>query len=279
MDIRQPSAADKFYPAKPIVLKELIKNCFNHPIGPGKLPQKKIVSNNILGAVVPHAGYQYSGPVAANTYFEISNNVKPELIVIIGPNHWGLGSPVSIFSKGIWMTPLGKVEVDDEATELFVASSKNITTNNFAHSQDHCIEVQLPFLQYIFEDFKILPIILNSQDESTSLEIGRNLVRLSQKKDLLILASSDFTHYEPHKVAERKDRELINAIEDLDLSEFYNILERLNISACGYGAIATLMFTAKELGSKQVNLLKYATSGDITGDKSAVVGYASIIFK
>jgi AmmeMemoRadiSam system protein B len=207
LDIRQPSAANKFYPAEPIVLEELIKNCFKHPIGPGKLPLKELSSTKILGALVPHAGYQYSGPVAANSYYEFSNTNKPELVVIIGPNHWGIGDPVSIFSNGIWMTPLGKIEADTEAAELFAKLSTKCKINNFAHSQDHCIEVQLPFLQFIYrKEFKILPILLNSQDESTSIEISKNLVRLSEQKDILLLAS-DLTHYEPHEDAKRKDHE------------------------------------------------------------------------
>ncbi len=278
MDVRRPVVAGQFYPSTETELRSSIKECFNHPLGPGRLPPNTS-EEKVFGAVVPHAGYVYSGSVAANSYYALSSLAKPDLVVLLGPNHWGVGSSVSVFGEGVWETPLGDLVVDGEAAREFAGSSMIADLDNSAHRQDHCIEVQLPFLQCIFgSDFKILPIILALQDQTTMAEIGNAMAEVAEHRKALILASSDFTHYEPHRDAVAKDSELIDTILTLDVSDYYRVLERLNVSACGYGAIAAVMTAVKRLGAKKGRLLKYATSGDVTGDKSAVVGYSSIIF-
>ncbi len=279
MDVRRPVAAGQFYPLPATELKSSIEECFRHPLGPGRLPPSAPEKEKIYGAVVPHAGYMYSGPVAANAYYALSSLAKPDIVIISGPNHWGLGSSVSVFTEGIWETPIGGVDVDGEAAKELAKFSMIVDLDNSAHKQDHCLEVQLPFLQYIYgRGFKILPIIMALQDRSTSVEVGAAIAEVAERRKTLILSSSDFTHYEPHKDAVEKDSQLINAILSLDVPDYYKVLERLNVSACGYGAIASVMTAVKKLGAKEGRLLKYATSGDITGDKSAVVGYSSIIF-
>jgi AmmeMemoRadiSam system protein B len=154
--------------------------------------------------------------------------------------------------------------------------------DDYAHSRDHCLEVQLPFLQRIKQDFKIVPVVLVSQNRDIALDLGsaisQTIIEMDTLDSTLLLASSDFTHYEPNGEAHKKDAELIKTILSLDVNRFYTILERMNISACGYGAIATMMVAAKNLGATRGELLKYATSGDVTGDVSAVVGYSSIVF-
>jgi len=233
----------------------------------------------IYGAIVPHAGYDYSGLVASYTYKALSTQVKPDTVVLVGPNHWGIGSPLGVFPRGFWETPLGRVEVDEESANRIKDLSKLIDLDFLAHSRDHCLECQLPFLQYIYGDcFKILPIIMSIQDQETACELGIVLADLATKRNIFLLASSDFTHYEPQKEAVKKDSELINAINSLDVNQYYSVLEKLNVTACGYGAIATIMVSAKKMGAKEGRLLKYATSGDITNDKESVVGYSSIIF-
>jgi len=276
VNIRRPAVIGQFYPNSKSKLIDNIEECFTHDLGPGKIPP--ITKNEkIFGAIVPHAGYIYSGPIAANTFYAISSDT-PETVIILGPNHWGIGSPIAVAKQIFWETPLGKIEVDDDAADKLVNMSIIVDHDNFAHEKDHCLEVQLPFLQYIYREFKILPIIMSIQDQTTSIELGNTISEIAKEKKTQIIASSDFTHYETQIAASKKDSELIKAICELDVKKFYILLERNNISACGYGAIASVMTTVKKLGATKGLLLKYATSGDITGDKSAVVGYSSIIF-
>ncbi len=280
MDVRHPVVAGQFYPSSATELKSSLEECFKHPLGPGRFPpDTERKKEKIFGAVVPHAGYVYSGPVAAHAYYALSSAARPEVVVVAGPNHWGLGSSVAVFPEGVWETPLGGLEVDGESARKLVKSSDIADLDRVAHSEDHCLEVQLPFLQYIYGGgFKILPVILVLQDRLTAVEVGGAMAAVAEGRSALLLASSDFTHYEPHRDAVKKDSDLIKAIASLDVSEFYAVLERLNVSACGYGAIAAVMTAVKRLGAKEGRLLKYATSGDVTGDKSSVVGYASVIF-
>jgi AmmeMemoRadiSam system protein B len=199
-----------------------------------------------------------------------------------GPNHYGIGSWVAAMKDGTWETPLGDVQVNSQMAEEIGRRSPTLDFDDYAHSKDHCLEVQLPFLQYIKQDFKIVPVVLVSQNRDIAFDLGnaisQTIIEMDTLDSTLLLASSDLTHYEPNSEAHRKDGELIKAILALDVNRFYTILERLNISACGYGAIATMMVAAKNLGATRGELLKYATSGDVTGDISAVVGYSSIVF-
>jgi len=200
-------------------------------------------------------------------------------IVMIGPNHYGIGTGLATVRNGIWETPLGEVEVDSELASQIAENSGILDFDDLAHSRDHCLEVQLPFLQYIKKNqFKIVPIIMIMQDKVTASEIGESIASSTRNLNTLLIASSDFTHYEPNDEAHRKDGELIKAILTLDISNFYTTFERLNVSACGYGAIASIMTAAKSLGATKGELLRYATSGDVMGDINNVVGYASIIF-
>jgi len=278
MDVRRPAVMGQFYPDSTADLRSNIEECFLHSLGPGQFPPSS-EKEEILGAIVPHAGYIYSGPVAANAYYALSSSVIPETVIILGPNHWGIGSSVAVAHQSSWETPFGKLEVDSDAAKELVKFSMIADQDNSAHIQDHCLEVQLPFLQYIFGDgFKILPIIMAIQDKITSVELGNSIADVAKNRKTQILASSDFTHYEPYNNAVKKDSKLIDAILSLNISDYYGVLESLNVSACGYGAIATVMTAVKNLGAKEGRLLKYATSGDVAGDKSSVVGYSSIIF-
>src|SRR5574338_756757 len=276
MQVRTPAVAAMFYPKSSGELKSSIKNCFLHKYGPGKLPPS-IQDKKIIGVICPHAGYEYSGPIAANSYYAISSQ-KPELVIIIGPNHWGIGQNIATM-KGVWQTPLGDVEIDSEYVTEINKICKLIEIDSFSHTRDHCLEVQIPFLQEIFSHkFKILPLILIDQSYHTAIEVGKSIARISKIKNTIIIGSSDFTHYEPNEFAHKQDKSLIDTIVKLDVDKFYNILQEKQISACGYGAIASTMIACKELGATKGTLIKYATSGDIAGDKSSVVEYASIVF-
>ena len=277
---RAPAVAGVFYPSDADELNQLIELSFKERrFGPGDLPPSKELSRRrIYGIISPHAGYIYSGAVAANGYYETSS-MNFDRVVIIGPNHYGIGTGLATVRDGIWETPLGQVEIDTELASRISENSGILDFDDLAHSRDHCLEVQLPFLQYIKKNqFKLVPIIMIMQDKVTASEIGESIADSTRALNALLIASSDFTHYEPNSEAHRKDRELIEAILSLDISIFYTTLERLNVSACGYGAIASIMTAAKALGATKGELLRYATSGDIIGDTNNVVGYASIIF-
>lgn len=270
-----------FYPDNPRALRELVDQAFrNQRFGPGRAPPSAS-KRRIYGIISPHAGYAYSGAVAANGFYEASS-VDFQDVIIVGPNHYGIGSWVAAMKEGSWETPLGDVNVNSELAEEIAARSAALDFDDFAHSRDHCIEVQLPFLQCIKQDFRIVPIVLVSQRSDTAYDLGNAISGTIGEKvaldNTLLIASSDFTHYEPNSDAHRKDGELIKAILALDVNKYYAVLERLDVTACGYGAIATMMVAAKNLGAIRGELLKYATSGDVTGDTSAVVGYSSIVF-
>lgn len=280
MAVRIPAVAGQFYPALRDELIETIEYCFLHELGPRKKPPAKNADSKFLAFICPHAGYVYSGPIAAHSYYYASAISDVELFAIIGPNHWGLGSGVAVYSEGKWTTPLGEVEVDSEVVKELVSESEIIDIDDSAHIKEHSIEVQLPFIQYSFPNkkYKILPITMYLQDKETAKDVGKALAKIAKNKKTVLIASSDFTHYEPHDQAKTKDTRLIESIKKLNLNDFYFSLARLNVSACGYGPIASIIVASKELGVNEVRLLKYATSGDITGDKNAVVGYASIAF-
>ena len=280
------AVAGMFYPDNAREIRELIDQSFsNQRFGPGKVQSSTPSANNqhrkIYGIVSPHAGYIYSGAVAANGFYEVAS-VNFQDVIMVGPNHYGIGSWVAGMRDGIWETPLGEVQVNSQMADEIKRRSAALDIDDYAHSRDHCLEVQLPFLQYVKQDFKIVPVVLVSQNRDIALDLGNAISQTIMEMDALdstlLLASSDFTHYEPNSEAHKKDGELIKTILSLDVNRFYTILERMNISACGYGAIATMMVAAKNLGATRGELLKYATSGDVTGDVSAVVGYSSIVF-
>ncbi|WP_230740326.1 MEMO1 family protein [Methanooceanicella nereidis] len=260
--MRRPAVAGQFYPGNENDLRELIKKLAPEHT-PSKIPA--------LGVVAPHAGYIYSGRVAAEVYASIE---EAPTFVILGPNHYMYGSAVALSTQE-WMTPLGNVQVDEDFIDCLPIGI--IDKDELAHRSEHSIEVQIPFLQYFFKDFKIVPIALGLQDYDTIKELAGELVKAIEKYDerVVIIASSDFTHYEDVDVAHRKDRALIKTIEQLDVPAFYDELYRINASTCGYGPIGAMMMACRERGAKYGKLLRYATSGDVTGDRQ-VVGYAGI---
>ena len=275
MQIRTPAVAGMFYPEESDELKKSIHRMFLHKLGPGKIPPSD-VKKRIYGVICPHAGYMYSGPIAAQSFYSISSDAE-KLFVIIGPNHWGIGSNVATMKDGGWETPLGTVQIDSD-TAIEISKLANIDIDSFSHSREHSIEVQIPISQYMYTDFKIVPITLIDQNKETALKLGEAIAKVAQKKNIMIIGSSDFTHYEPNDFAHEQDKLLIETILKLDLDRFYAVLNEKNISACGYGAIASTIVACKNLGATKGELLKYATSGDVTGDMDSVVGYGSIIF-
>ena len=276
MQIRTPAVAGMFYPGEKNELKQSIKESFLHKFGPGKIPPSQI-KKKIYGIICPHAGYMYSGPIACQSFYAISADL-PELFIIVGPNHWGVGCNVATMKNSKWQTPLGEVEIDSETAEEISKIADVIDIDSFSHSREHSLEVQIPIIQEMSTNFKIVPIALIDQSKEVAVEVGTAMAEIAKKKKVMIIGSSDFTHYEPNEFAHEQDSALIEPILRLDVDEFYQVLQERNVTACGYGAIAATMIACKKMGATKGELLKYATSGDITGDTSSVVGYGSIIF-
>lgn len=263
--MRRAAVAGAFYERERDRLEKQLRDCFS-----GITREE---NENVLGAVVPHAGYMYSGSVAASVYAKLP---RADIFAIVGPNHQGIGSLVAV-SKDRWVTPLGEVEVDEAFVDALPKRIIDLDEN--AHKYEHSIEVQLPFLQFLFNrNFHFVPICIGLSDEDTVREVGEDLADTISKTDkkVVVIASSDFTHYEPDRIAREKDEYVIEAIKALDVAKFYNRVYERNSTACGIGPIAAMMHAAKKLGAKEGKLIKYATSGDVTGDMSGVVGYGGI---
>ena len=277
MEVRTPAVSGTFYPDDEKELKSLIHDCFMHSIGPGKMPTTDS-NQKIYGVICPHAGFVYSGPVACHSFYAISSSTS-NLAIMVGPNHYGIGQNVASMIDAGWKTPLGLVEVDSESALELREDLGIMEFDSFSHSKEHSIEVQVPMLQETFSrEMKILPISLINQEQKIATQVGMAIAKIAEKKDALLIGSSDFTHYEENGFAHRQDLALIEPILKLDVDEFYKVLYERKVTACGFGAIAATMIASKELGATEGKLLKYATSGDVSGDKSSVVGYASIIF-
>ncbi|ABK78232.1 dioxygenase [Cenarchaeum symbiosum A] len=272
MRTRTPAAAGKFYPAGADETRDTIRWCVNHPSGPGPDPPEL---DGVIGMICPHAGYRYSGPVACHGLLSI-RHTSPRLFVMAGPNHWGLGLGIAGIGACRWITPAGYVETDDAGSvEL---ERCGIKEDFFAHSKEHSLEVIVPMLQEFFGEFGILPILLSEQGEEQAAKVGGAMARAAKGRDSMLIGSSDLTHYESNAFAHEQDGALIEAILSMDTVKFYAVLRERKVSACGYGAIAATMAASIELGATKGTLLKYATSGDITGDEQSVVGYCSIVF-
>ena len=265
--MRDPAVSGFFYPDS----EEEIRKMFDTFLSEATTEEPV---EGIIGLVVPHAGYIYSGRTAMDAY-SLLRNEKRRKAIIIGPNHSGYPRNASIYMDDYWITPMGKARIMNEAGERLLMTSPVIIKDNQSHAQEHSIEVQIPFLQYIFEtEFSFLPIILGSQAMDVSRILSDSLIEMADES--IIIASSDFTHYEPQEKVISKDMELIKAIESLDIDLFYSTLTDRNVSACGYGAIATLMDITKRKGG-HIRLLSHSTSGDTSGDYASVVGYASMV--
>jgi AmmeMemoRadiSam system protein B len=274
--VRKPSVAGKFYADTPGELSEQIEWCYRHRLGPGTLPiVAKEGPRNIVSLVIPHAGYMCSGPIAAHAYKELAADGIVDTAIILSPNHTGYGPPVSIWARNAWVTPLGEMSVNEEVAQSLVGGI--VQADETAHLYEHSIEVQLPWLQHLYGKVRFVPITMMAQDIETAREVGKAIS--SYADSCIIIASTDFTHYEPHAIAVKKDRAVIEAIEALDEEELYRRLNNLNCTMCGYGPVAVAIVANKEVSAQKSSLLKYATSGDVLGDYSSVVGYASMVIK
>lgn len=265
--LRNPVVAGQFYPSSAEALKKQI----------GRFLAGTAQKQEVIACMMPHAGYVYSGPVAAAV---ASGIAIPDTVILLGPNHTGYGKQFSIMLEGTWRTPFGDLEIDTELARSILARSKHLEEDSRAHEFEHSLEVELPILQYFRNDFSIVPIAIMSEDEAVLCNIGDEIASVirerKEKKSTLIVASSDMTHYEPQAAAEGKDKEAIGAILELDEQKLTRNVRRLGITMCGYAPVVIMLRAAKALGAKHAKLVKYQTSGDVSGDYDNVVGYAGI---
>jgi AmmeMemoRadiSam system protein B len=232
-----------------------------------------------VGLICPHAGYMYSGPVAAHAFYNLAQDGKPDTVVLLGPNHTGYGGALSIMREGTWQTPLGNIEIDTKLADSIIHETNILDIDDVAHRYEHSLEVQLPFLQYLYGNtYKIVPICFLMQDYDSAVEIGRALTEALDTTNTVVIASSDMTHYESAKSAATKDNAALKEVTALNAKGFYDTVEAKNITACGYAPITALITYAVGVNAK-AELLAYHNSGDITGDPSSVVGYAAVSFK
>jgi predicted class III extradiol MEMO1 family dioxygenase len=286
--VRHPAVAGQFYKGSPESLRKQVREF----IVPGAAKIKA------LGIVAPHAGLIYSGSVAGAVYSRIE---LPDTFVLIGPNHTGLGSPVSLMARGQWETPLGLVEIDEALAAAILSKSARIHEDSLAHLREHSLEVQLPFIQNFKQEIKIVPIQMldtrletckevgravaeaireRSQESgvrSRKLELEKHLIKKMNSELPLIVASSDMSHYEPAAVAKEKDFKAIQQILDLDPEGLYRVVREYGITMCGYGPATAMLVACKLLGASRAELIKYTNSGDVSGDYEQVVGYAGIV--
>ena len=264
--VRTPAVAGRFYPAnREQLLQELDRflTLDPHPV-------------RALGRIAPHAGYVYSGSIAGAVYSHI---VVPRVAVVLCPNHTGLGPPLSIMSTGEWQTPLGSVPVELALAAKLKAQMPELEEDQDAHRVEHAIEVQLPFLQVRQSFLSFVPIALGTSrfDVLEALGIALAEVCAREEKPPLMVASSDMNHYESDVITRQKDQFAIERILALDARGLHDVVMKEDISMCGFGPAIVMITAAKRLGATQAELVEYATSGDVSGDRDAVVGYAGIV--
>lgn len=270
--MREPAVAGQFYADNQRELSQELKFAFSQ----SGMPKACKNENKILTAVAPHAGYAYSGMAAAYAYKALAEDRKPKNIIIIGPNHTGTGAPVAIYPEGEWRTPMGSVRINNKISEKL--SKGPLMLDERAHEYEHSAEVQIPLLQYVYNhEFSIVPICAMDQSLELMQELGGMLAKVLNPKTDIVIASTDFSHYVPQEQAYENDMRAISEIKNLDAEALYDTLEEYDISMCGPGGVVAAMTYAKLNGAKGAELLKYMTSGDTTGDKSAVVGYGSLV--
>ncbi|MDA8065584.1 MAG: AmmeMemoRadiSam system protein B [Thermaerobacter sp.] len=270
--VRQPAVAGAFYPSDPDELRQTIRGLFAHRLGPGR---EAIPLPGLLGLVVPHAGYAYSGPVAAHAYAVLAG-AHPQVAVLLGPNHRGWGPPVSLWDGGAWDTPLGSFPVDYAVVEAILAAGQEVQPDRLAHVAEHSLEVQLPFLRQVCGGVPIVAISVREMSHATARKVGQAVAAALGERRGVVIASSDFTHYEPQRVAQAKDELALAAISRLDAAGLEQVVAREEISMCGPGPVMAMLEACLALGATRAVRLAHATSGDVTGDMGAVVGYAAV---
>lgn len=266
--IRHPAVAGRFYPDDPNALLADVRTYLSPP-------EKTIPA---IGCVVPHAGYMYSGHVAGAVFARLN---IPRRCLVLCPNHTGMGQPLAIMSAGAWETPLGRVPIDSPLAGALKQSFPLLTEDPDAHRAEHAAEVELPFLQVRSPNFTFVPIALGTGKFDVLHNLGQAIAAVvkAEAEPVLIIASSDMNHYESDKITRVKDHKAIDRILALDARGLFDVVMNADISMCGFGPTVTMLTAAKCLGAGAAELIKYATSGDISGDREMVVGYAGVLVR
>jgi len=268
--LRHPAVAGRFYPRDPDDLRTEAQGYLSQAISTNSVPVKAI------GCIAPHAGYMYSGHVAGAVFARIE---IPQLCVVMCPNHTGMGHALAMMSEGAWATPLGEVPIDDGFARALQQQFPALQNDSAAHRAEHAAEVELPFLQLRQPDLRIVPIALGTGNFEALEQLGLALadVVAQQKGPVLMVASSDMNHYESDAVTRAKDHRAIERILTLDASGLFDVVTQQDISMCGFGPAVAMLTAARQLGAKSAELVKYATSADVSGDREMVVGYAGVV--
>jgi MEMO1 family protein len=268
--VRHPAVAGRFYPGNPEVLRAevltyLSRSASSKPV-------------RALGCLVPHAGYMYSGGVAGAVFAELE---IPELCLVLCPNHTGVGHPLAIISEGSWETPLGEVPIDSAFAATLIRRFPSLQEDTAAHRNEHAAEVELPFLQIRQPRLKFVPIALGTGQFEILEQLGETVadVIAAQTGPVLIVASSDMNHYESDAVTRVKDQSAIEPMLRLDARALYDVVKQQHVSMCGFGPAVAMLTAAQKLGASSAELVEYATSGDVSGDRDLVVGYAGILVR
>jgi len=268
--IKRSLIAGSWYPGNPRILEKDIHHYFN------EVPDTPI-RGQILGLVAPHAGYMYSGQVAAHAYKQIKGEVY-EVVFVIGPSHRSYFRGVSLFNQGGYETPLGIVPVHQAIAERLLEQDPRISFLPDVHLQEHSVEIQLPFLQVALGNFLFVPLMMGDQDEETCRALAEAIVSCAGDKKILIVGSSDLSHFHNYEDALKLDKRILDHLDKMDEHGLMRDLEKGIGEACGGGPAAVTLMVAKQLGADRAEVLKYANSGDVTGDRSGVVGYAAAVF-
>jgi hypothetical protein len=267
--IREPFVAGQFYPGNPDVLRETVDKLLDKATG------EKVRAVSIVS---PHAGYIYSGTVAGLTFAQIE---VPNRVILIGPNHTGLGERFSVMTQGTWRTPLGDLCIDTLLAEAILEGSELFKADSRAHTQEHCLEVQLPFIYRLNPSTKIVPITIMGAGFEDCKELATAIATAIKNcnEEVLIVASSDMNHFESEKTTQRKDKLAIKEILELDAKGLLEITDKESISMCGAVPAAITIMASKELGARTAKLAGHSTSFETSGDYNYVVGYAGIIIR
>jgi MEMO1 family protein len=265
---RKPVVAGSFYPSNPVQLRKEIDEYLN------AVPERRL-KGEIAGIVCPHAGYMYSGQVAAYSYKQLIGS-GIEIAVVMAPSHRARFNGASVINSGIYETPLGEVEIDDEVGNALL-NEDYFTFIKEAHSAEHSLEVQVPFLQSVLGNFRIVPIVMGSYDINTSRILAESLYKCIKNinKKILVVISTDLSHYHPYEQAKKIDGAFIKALETADEKTIDNVLTMNRAEACGHGPVLTGILLCKKFGAGRIEVLHYANSGDSSGSKGEVVGYVS----
>jgi len=266
--LRQPAVAGRFYPQDPERLREDVESYLG----------STAEAAPAIACIVPHAGYMYSGHVAGAVFSRIA---VPRRIILMCPNHTGMGHPLSIMSEGAWQTPLGPAPIDSELAETLKQSLPLLIEDAAAHRAEHAAEVELPFLEVRHPGFSFVPIALGTANFEPLAALGEAIAEVVRAQDepVLIIASSDMNHYEDDAVTRIKDQKAIEPILRLDPRGLYDTVRNEDISMCGYGPAVAMITAARLIGANHAELIRYATSGDISGDRETVVGYAGVVVR